>query len=141
MQLVYKYKNNWSLKDQALKYCERDIKALHEILISFSKEIFNEYNLNITKYPTASSLAISIFRDHNLDDNLNILLLKGQIHSEIRSGYYGGTVENYKPYVKKDFHYDVNSLFPAAMKGEMLVGNPIYTSEQDLNKIFDFSYV
>src|SRR6185436_19314569 len=142
MKLVNNYKDNWSLRNECLKYCECDIKALYEILASFSKEIFNEYNLNITKYPTASSLAMGIFRGHNLDeDKSRIPLLTGHIHSEIRSAYYGGAVETYIPYIKKGYHYDVNSLFPAAMKGDMPVGNYIYTTEQDLNKIFGFSFV
>jgi len=142
MKLVNNYKDNWSLRDESLKYCESDIKALHEILASFSKEIFNEYNLNITKHPTASSLAMGIFRGHHLDeDKSRIPLLKGHIHSEIRKAFYGGAVETYIPCIKKGYHYDVNSLFPAAMKGDMPVGNYTYTTEQDLNKVFGFSYV
>jgi len=48
MKLVNNYKDNWSLRDESLKYCESDIKALHEILASFSKEIFNaEFSLSL----------------------------------------------------------------------------------------------
>jgi len=46
--LEFKSKN-WSVKKETIKYLELDLLSLVEILLKFSKIVYEEYGLNITK--------------------------------------------------------------------------------------------
>jgi hypothetical protein len=141
IEMIKNFENNWSLRNEALKYLKNDIISLYEVLICFAKEIFNEYNVNITNYPTISSLAMGIYRGHFLKDESSIPLLKGEAHNFIRKSYFGGATEVYKPKLAAGYYYDVNSLYPAAMMRAMPIGQPIISNEQNLDKIFGFCLV
>jgi hypothetical protein len=52
---------NWSFRDEAIKYCIQDCISLHQILIKFNQLIFDNFKININKYPTLSSLSFGIF--------------------------------------------------------------------------------
>ena len=42
----YKYRfdiNNWSIKNEAIKYCELDCKALYEIIMIFGENFFMNF--------------------------------------------------------------------------------------------------
>jgi hypothetical protein len=52
----------WNFKDEAIKYCELDCKALYQILSKFNKLIFERFFLIITDFTTLPSLAFNIFR-------------------------------------------------------------------------------
>jgi len=149
-------KNNkiWDFKEEAIAYCQIDCISLFQILSKFNSLIFNYFKINITKYPTLSSLAFAIFRTHFLigeskscgeltkakDKNGKILyskihMLSGKISENIRKGYTGGAVDMYIPKIlpelylnkKKIYAYDVNSLYPFVMREkEYPIGNPIY---------------
>lgn len=41
------YKENWSFKDETLKYLKNDLNSLYEILIKVNKQVFLDYNINI----------------------------------------------------------------------------------------------
>lgn len=132
---------NWSCKEESLKYLENDLITLHEILIKFSTSIYELFNLNIINHSTISSLAFKIFLTHYLPKGVNIPILKG-IHNKNQSqAYYGGFLEVYEPLLKNGYHYDVNSLYPYQMKNYMPVGSPILTTEKNLDKIFGICYV
>src|SRR4051812_9550394 len=45
----------------------------------------------------------------------------------------GGVVEVYKPYIENGYYYDVNSLYPAAMCGDIPVGHPRWTNHPDID--------
>lgn len=64
---IYKanFINNWSLKDETIKYCILDCVILHQILVKFNSLIFNRFNVTITKYPTESKRAI-IYNDKGI---------------------------------------------------------------------------
>jgi DNA polymerase type B, organellar and viral len=127
-------KNNWNLQEETIKYCLNDCIILHKIIDKFSKEIFSLFRINILNYPTLSSLAFGIFRTRFYDKE-NIPLITGSMYNFIKEGYSGGAVDVYKPYGKKIFRYDVNSLYPNTMlKNPMPIGNPTYF-EGDITKI------
>jgi hypothetical protein len=58
--------------------------------------------------------------------------------SDITNEYYGGDVEVCIPEGFNLHYYDVNSLYPFSMLNDMPVGEPVYTTDPDLNNIFGF---
>src|ERR1700687_5795659 len=106
------------MKDETIKYCEIDCISLYQIIVKFNDLIFKQFNINIHKYPTLSSLAFAIFRSNFMKDE-NIPQLSGQIAKDIRQSYTGGAVDMYipRPPVNTEIYaYDVNSLYPSRMK-------------------------
>ncbi|KAJ3220452.1 hypothetical protein HK099_004345 [Clydaea vesicula] len=93
--------NNWSLKNETIKYLHLDLMALYNILFKVSKSIYNKFYLNITSSVSLPSLAMK------------------------EGGYYGGLVDVYETFGENLFYYDVNSLYPFAMLKDMPVGNPV----------------
>jgi hypothetical protein len=138
--------NNWSLRTEAIKYCNCDCISLHQILIKFNQLIFDNFKININKYPTLPSLSFAIFRTHFLKTSF-VSQLSGKISKNIKLGYTGGATDMYIPTNLKNelvYAYDVNSLYPFVMsKGAMPVGKPKYF-EGDIRKIdpeaFGFFY-
>jgi hypothetical protein len=129
--------NNWDLKKETIKYCELDCYVLYQIIDKFSDNIFKLFRINLVLYPTLSSLAFAIYRSMFLND-AKIPLIHGEIYDFIKKSYTGGAVDVYKPTPnplskdstlnkKKIYRYDINSLYPYAMKYfPMPTGNPIY---------------
>ena len=90
--------------------------------------MYDKYKINISKYPTISSIALSIYRMHFIKD-YKIPILTGALYEFIAKGYTGGSVDVIKPYGKEVYHYDVNSLYPTSMKYCLFpppVGGTIY---------------
>jgi|ERR1700712_3979442 len=124
-QYIKNFKNNksWSLKEEIIKYCLQDCISLYQIIYKFNYLIFNKYNLNIHNFPTLPGLAFGIYRAHYLN-NFKIPLLTGQIFNDIKLSYTGGSTDMFKPYGENIYRYDVNSLYPYAMKSNpMPIGN------------------
>ena len=40
--------NNWSIKNEAIKYCELDCKALYEVIMIFGEKFFMVFKFNIS---------------------------------------------------------------------------------------------
>ena len=83
------FKNKaWDFKEESEKYCILDCISLYQILSKFNQLIFNSFKINITKYPTLSSLAFGIFRTHFLvkkedierDSKGNLIPTRSKIH-------------------------------------------------------------
>jgi DNA polymerase type B, organellar and viral len=128
------FKNNWSIKDESIKYCYQDCIALFNILIKFNEFIFNLFKKNINKFPTLPSLAFGIFRSKYLKDK-KIPLITGQMFNELKKSYTGGSTDVYIPFGENIKGYDVNSLYPTNMfENPMPVGNITYF-EGDITKI------
>lgn len=111
----------WNLKTEAVKYCEQDCIALYRVLETFGKFIFDLFQLNISSVSTLPSLAFKIYRAHFLPKTINLPVLVGEIYSAISQAYYGGHVDMFIPKMSDPendlvFHYDVNGLYPNAMK-------------------------
>lgn len=134
---------SWSLKEQTIKYCELDCLVLYQILDKFSKNIFKLFRLDVFKYPTLSSLAFAIYRSEFLKVHM-IPLIHDEMYNFIKDSYTGGSVDVYKSCSGKEinssverekiYRYDVNSLYPFAMKNyPMPVGTPIYFEGDILN--------
>ena len=69
--------NQWSLKDETIKYCIQDCITLYQIIDKFSKEIFLKFSLDVHKYPTISSLAFGIYRSNFYRDEYKVPLING----------------------------------------------------------------
>lgn len=97
-----KYNNNWNLKDISTLYCIQDCVSLHQVLIKFSNLIWDKYQVNITKFPTLTSLTFTIFRTHFLGDT-KIPMLAGiglrtlANYTDIKMAYTGGATDMYIP--------------------------------------------
>lgn len=117
---------NWNLRKESIKYCEQDVKPLYLILKSFQYLIYNQFKMDILKYPTLPSLAFAIYRSNFLTKDNRIPLIHGEMFDFFKKGYTGGNVDVYIPYGKNLYSYDVNSLYPYVMKSfPMPIGNPI----------------
>lgn len=109
--------SNWDLKAETIKYCEDDCKCLYQVIESFANFIYKEYKINLDKSHTLPSLAFRIFRTHYMK-NYQVPVLTGNIFNDLSKSYYGGHVDMYIPSNSEGeniYHYDVNSLYPAAM--------------------------
>nr|QWO71398.1 DNA polymerase [Termitomyces sp. T32] len=122
-------KKSWNLREETIKYCNQDVVTLYLVLVKFQKKIFALFRVNIIKYPTLASLSLAIYRSQYLGD-FKIPLIDGNLFTDIKKGYSGGSVDVYKPFSDKGekiYRYDVNSLYPFVMRKEyMPVGNPIF---------------
>ena len=119
-----------------------DLLSLVEILLKFSKIVYEEYGLNITKFKTVSALSLQIYLSNFYDDKYDIKLIKGSLEKEIRKGYYGGLVhlncEGKR--INRGYLYDMNSQYPAAMLNDMPVGDPVISNDTNLENYFGFCY-
>lgn len=92
-----RFNNDWSLKNETLKYCTRDCITLHQILIKFCNLIWDTFGVDASKCPTLPSLAFRIFRTKFLGDNINIPLLNSFIYEKLSQAFFGGHVDMYIP--------------------------------------------
>lgn len=136
--MVDQYNNDWSMREETLKYLSKDLISLHQILVEMDKIIFSNYRINITSHPTIASLAFAILRSNFLNDNKLLPKSKGEVENAIRSAYFGGRTEVFKPLGYMLYSYDFNSLYPYAMLQDMPVGEPTFSLVKDLSKIFGF---
>jgi hypothetical protein len=109
--------NNFKLLEEFKQYAVRDSSALFDALIEAQNYYYNKYCVDITSILSASSLSFKIFRQCFL--KVNIPILKNTQDFFIRKGYFGGATDIYRCYVENAHYYDVNSLYPHAMKNLM----------------------
>jgi len=134
------------LREELLDYNKQDCLVLYQVMAKFAKQIFNLYSLNLTKYPTLSSLSFAIFRSNFLDKEI-IPISNINDYNFITESYRGGhssqMLDVYRPYTKKGnkvYCYDINSLYPSVMaSNDFPVGTPKYfTGPRDLQDLFGF---
>lgn len=134
----------WSLKDECLKYLEKDVLGLLEVLNKMSNYYYDEFEVNITRYMTLPSLSMSIFGFNFYDEKYPIKMIKGPLEKFIREAYFGGNVgaftQSTKGKVGKSYHYDMNSQYPAAMLNKMPTGDPVFSTNTNLSYYFGFVY-
>lgn len=128
----------WSLKDETLRYLDKDIISLHQVVCNMGDLIFKRYRVNITKYNTISGLSIGIYRTNYMQPHFKIPITTGDVEKAIRSAFYGGRTEVFIPFAENIKSYDYNSLYPSAMLKPMPGGQPVYSLLKDLSKIFGF---
>ena len=131
----------WDIRGETLSYLESDIQGLLEFITKFSTITFKEYSLNITKFTTAPSLAMGIFTSGYYNESKNtIKMIKGQVEEDIRMSYFGGNVDIFVNEINEGYLYDMNSQYPYAMLNDMPIGNPVYSTDKNLDNIFGFVY-
>lgn len=117
----------WNLIKELSFYCETDCIALYQIVKKFSVEIWENFQVDVAKYPTTPSLAYGIFRSSFLKDKTKIPIILGKKYKNISQSYYGGITDYYQVEGRDVNSYDVNSLYPYCMwKYDMPVGIPIH---------------
>lgn len=92
-------------------------------------------------------MAYEIYFSKYYKDNIPLINNKS-IFNDIKSSYYGGITEVYKPYGENLYYYDVNSLYPYVALNDMPGLDCIYkefispSKEMDVNikDIFGFYY-
>lgn len=137
-------KVNWSTQAETVKYLERDLKSLLEVIGKFSDYVYRNHRVQVSGSLTISSLAMKIFLTRFYANNIP-LINKRSVYEDIKKSYFGGITEVYKPYGKDLYYYDVNSLYPYAalnsMPGSHCVFEDSINSElKDINKLFGFYY-
>jgi len=105
----------WSLKDETLKYVDIDCIALHQILIKFGNIIYDRWGIDIKHTPTLPALCFKIYRSRYMPKD-TIPIITGIPYRDIKQSYTGGSTDMYIPYGENIWCYDVNSLYPTAMK-------------------------
>ena len=132
--------DNWSFKQETLKYLELDLLTLYEVLSKANKQLFLDYDIDMTKSHTISGLALKLFLLKYYKNNIPNISKKS-VYTELKQGYYGGITEVYKPYGKNLFYYDINSLYPFASLNDMpglKCKNILITNSKDMP--FGFLY-
>jgi len=124
--------NEWSTKEETLKYLEKDLLSLFDIMDQFKLRIFTKYYTHITRSLTISGLAMDIFLRRFYDNNIP-LINKKSVYNDIKKSYYGGVTEVYKPHGKSLYYYDVNSLYPYSALNPMPGLNCSYIENINLN--------
>lgn len=139
----YIYVNEWSFKDETIKYLSNDLLSLHEILTKANKQVFLDYNANMSDVSTISGLAMRIFLKDLYKSNIPNIN-KHSIYKDISEAYYGGITEVYKPQGKDLYYYDVNSLYPFAalqdMPGLNCTSTTYYSENANIDHLFGFFY-
>jgi hypothetical protein len=131
-------KNKWSLKDESIKYCNKDCISLYNVIKNFNQIFFDKFHMNIHKYPTLSSLSIGTFRTKYLNTKkTKIPIISGTIYKEIKKGYTGGSTDLFIPYGENVSIYDINSLFPFCMATKPMPIGKYYRFEGDIRLIED----
>jgi hypothetical protein len=130
------------IRDELLAYNKQDCLVLYQVMNKFAENIFILYSLNLTDYPTLSSLSFAIFRSNFMKEE-NISISNINDYNFIKESYRGGHVDVYRPYAKKGrkiYCYDINSLYPSVMAKNMFpTGIPKYfTGSRELNDLFGY---
>lgn len=135
--------NKWSLKDMCIEYTIKDLKVLHDVLAVANRKFYTKYNIQMTENLTISKMALNLFLKTYYKNNIP-LIDDNKMYQDIKSAYYGGCTEVYKPYGKNLYYYDVNSLYPFASINDMPGMECKYISsldkELDIEKLFGFFY-
>ena len=131
------------MKSDLLDYLRQDIRLLGGVMLKAQDINWNKYQIDVEDVMTVSALSLKIFRKKYFDENaFHINIPNRNQDSFIRSAYYGGHVDVYKPYGDNLFYYDVNSLYPYIMKTyPMPSGPPVWHKKLaglDLENLYGF---
>lgn len=131
--------NNPLLKE-AMKYNASDCIGLFQCVEKFTDLIYDEYKLNLTNHPSASSLSKRIFCTNYVKER-DICLLTKEEDEKIRRGYRGGRTECFAIDIYENtklYYYDFTSLYPSVGAMSLLpVGAPKHIESITLDKILN----
>ena len=135
---------DWSTKIETLKYLDKDLTCLFEVINKFSDYIYRKHKVQVSGSLTISSLAMKIFLTRFYKNNVP-LINKRSIYDDIKKSYFGGITEVYKPYGENLYYYDVNYLYPYAALNDMpgldcIFNDSINSSIEDIDSFFSFYY-
>jgi hypothetical protein len=99
------------------KYALQDSIALYQALVTAQAIYYNDFKVDITTIYSSATLSLKIFRSKFL--SLSIPIPTKDVDEFVREGYYGGGTDYYKAFVTNMKYYDINSLYPNAMKNPM----------------------
>jgi DNA polymerase type B, organellar and viral len=142
--------NDRSLFIEIIKYCERDVLSLSNIINIFANLVYDKFKVNIHKYPTISSLGMGIFLTNYLESDNLIPRIAGQIYEDISKAYHGGHTDVYDLYSDEEVHsYDYSSMYPSEMldhnmptgKIDKFEGNPLGLNETFKTLIDKLAYI
>lgn len=119
-------------------YLYLDLKSLFQVMLAATKLILQKYNVDLSKVYSTSSLAMRIFRTKFLKDP--IPLLPKHVDTFVRNSYRGGATDVYKCVGENLYYYDVNSLYPYAIKNPMPYEFLGVQKNFDLDNFFGFVY-
>ena len=126
------------MKSETLNYLTKDIVSLYQIILKMDSIIYNNYRINITNKPTIASLSMAILRSNFMDKTTRMPKTRGNVERAVRSAYFGGRNELFRPVEYGVHSYDFNSLYPTAMLQDLPIGNPVFSLTKDINKIFGY---
>lgn len=110
-------KGNIELFSKFITYAKQDSLSLYEALFRAQEIYNNNFNIDIVDVLSTSTLSLKIFRKRFL--KIKIPILKSLEDMFIRESYFGGATDFYKAIGKLLYYFDVNSLYPYAMKKPM----------------------
>jgi hypothetical protein len=131
--------NNPRLFSSFKKYALQDAVGLYQAITMAQIIYFNKFKVDVTTVVSSPTLSLKIFRSNFL--SLSIPVLSREIDEFVRFGYYGGGTDYYKAYETNLKYYDVNSLYPLAMKNPMPLNLIKYHKNMDhinLKNFFGF---
>ena len=135
--------HTWSFKNESIRYLTNDLFSLHEVLTKANKQVFLDYNLDMTKSITISGLSLNLFFKDFYNTNIPNIN-KASLYKDIRQAYYGGITEVYKPSGTNLYYYDVNSLYPYVALQDMpgLTCKKVFFFEgyEDISQLFGYFY-
>lgn len=117
--------------------------GLLEVMVKFSDIFFENYSVDICKYMTLPSLALAVFGSNfYVQLKTPIKGVGGDVEMIIRESYYGGNSQNFggKQIIKDAWYVDMNSQYPASMKNKMPTGDPVFSTNTNLNDYFGIVY-
>lgn len=128
--------NNSRLMYKFKAYALQDAIALYKALHTAQSIYFNDFKVDITSIYSSPTLSLKIFRSKFL--TLSIPILSKNVDDFLRCGYYGGGTDYYNAYGTKIKYYDINSLYPNAMKNPMPLNLINYHRNMDKIKLDNF---
>jgi len=134
------YQKNWSFYDETVKYLGNDLISLYQVISKANKQVFHDFNLNLTDVITISGLAVRIFIKDFYKGNIPAIT-KASMYNDIKQAYYGGITEVYKPCGYDLFYYDVNSLYPYVSLNDMpgiICSKLNYYTNKSIDDLFGF---
>ena len=122
------YFTNVAIDDAEYRaYLKADVQGLSEVL----HKLLALTGLDDLRLTTASTAMTMYERS---DQEMYSLVTRCHWNRDkddfLRSAYYGGRTEVFKPNLKGGYHYDVNSLYPSVMESEEY---PLYYPEESEN--------
>jgi hypothetical protein len=135
---VNKIYNDKKFKKNLEQYLTNDLIYLLQVILATTKMIYENYGVDLSKTYSTASLAIKIFRTKFLDKA--IPLLPKHVDTFVRNSYRGGATDVYRCVGENLHYYDVNYLYPYAMKKPMPYKFLGIVNKPELNNFFEFVY-